>query len=362
MKRLRPEIHDFKQYSPGMSIGEIKEKYGLDSIIKMASNENPLGVSPRVQEVLCANAEQAYRYPRSGCPDLIKVIADYHDLDASCIVAGNGSDELIDLLLRAVAVPGVDNVVACKPCFSIYELQSRLCGVEFRQAALNPDFTFPWTELRRLVDERTAVVFITTPDNPSGYAPPVEELLEMSRSLPKTSLLVVDEAYMDFTDDHDQFSILQYFRPSSNIVVLRTFSKMFGLAGLRLGYGIMPEWLAEALQRIKLPFSVNLLAEVAGIAALEDHEFSRQTLQTVREGRSYLSEKLKRLRCFVFPSQANFILFRPPQPAEKVFSDLLSRGIIIRHAGSYGLEECLRVSIGNQDENKRFILALEELL
>jgi histidinol-phosphate aminotransferase len=219
---------------------------------------------------------------------------------------------------------------------------------------------FDFQALLDLVDAHTGLVFITNPDNPSGYAVKAEQLKALARDLPEGCLLVVDEAYIEFADD--DLSPLKSWRETDKIVLLRTFSKIYGMAGLRLGYGLMPPWLAEALLRVKLPFSVNILAEQAGIAALKDHLFYDQTRQTVLKGRADLYTGLERLGCQVLPSQANFLFFRTPIPAQGVFEQLLSQGIIIRPLASYGLKDALRVSVGTTEENNCFLKALKEVL
>lgn len=359
---LRPEVLAFSPYTPGLSIDEIKVRYGLQSVIKLASNENPLGASPLVTRVLTRRADSVFRYPQSGNPRLVEAIARVHGLDPAQVAPGNGSDEIIDLLLRVKARPGQDNVVAFDPCFSIYKLQARLCGVEMRQVKLGPDFGFPFEKLLALCDDHTALVFVTNPDNPSGHAVKAAELAFLAKALPKRAMLVVDEAYVDFCDDEQEYSVMSRLGSLENVVVLRTFSKLYGLAGLRLGFGAMPPWLADLVMRVRLPFSVNLLAEAAGLAALEDLHFVQATKETVRLGRAWLTERLTALGCKVAPSQANFLLFTPPAKAQHVFERLLERGIIIRPLASYGLPDSLRVSMGSQPENEAFIAALADIL
>lgn len=363
---MRSEVASFSPYVAGLSIDEIREKYGLETVVKMASNEAPLGTSPVVREAVARAASMAFRYPQSGNPRLVKAIAKHHGVPPALVVAGNGSDEIIDLLVRVCPTPGVHNVVANKPCFSLYGLQSRFCGVEFRQAPVKNDFSFDWEALLALVDENTALVFITTPDNPSGWCPQRGDVIRFARALPERCLLVVDEAYMDFCSDEAAHSLLPMREDFDNLVILRTFSKSFGLAGLRIGYGIMPEELAQALMRVHPPFSVNILAEEAALAALSDTAFRELTLETVREGRRYLSKALSELGCKVFPSEANFIMFIPPERgkynAYRIFENLLAKGLIIRPLKSYGLPDCLRVSVGSEDENRLFISLLSEVL
>lgn len=363
---IRAEVQAFEPYAPGLSIDEIRLRFGLDSVVKMASNENPLGTSPLVQNAIRSHADSIFRYAQAGNPRLVSAIAAHHNMPESLVVPGNGSDEVIDLLLRVCPTPGVHNVVACKPCFSMYRVQSRLCGVEIRQVPLKEDFSFDWQGLLRAVDDKTALVFITAPDNPSGYCPSAKDLEAFLNALPGSCLLVVDEAYMDFCENEAEHSLLPRVAEFPNLAVLRTFSKSFGLAGIRLGYGIMPEPLADALRSVHMPFSVNILAEVAGLAALADTVFYRASLEAVASGRNFLAKGLEALGCKVYPSQANFIMFQLPEDSRKsaadLFGELLSRGMIIRPLGSYGLSRQLRVSVGNAEENRLFLSLLEECL
>ena len=204
-----------------------------------------------------------------------------------------------------------------------------------------------------------------TPDNPSGYTPPVAELETLAKALPDTCLLVLDEAYMDFTDDEADYSLAKRLDEFPNVIISRTFSKSFGMAGLRLGYAIVPEELADHYWRVRLPFSVNLMAEEAGITALQDVAFHDETVRVVREGRAWLTGELTKLGCRVFPSQSNFLMFELPADgpnAASLFEDLLRRGIILRPLTSYGLPRNLRVSVGTAEENTMLINAMRELL
>ncbi len=371
---VRKAVEGLEPYVPGKSIDEIRQLYGLDNIIKMASNENPLGASPLVQKALARAAGQVFRYTQSGNPRLAHAVGAAHGVGPECVVLGNGSDEVIDLLIRCKAEPGVHNIVTFKPCFSLYPIQGKLCGVETRRIPLNDDFTFDWAKLLAAVDENTALVFVTTPDNPSGYCPPVEQVEALAKALPKSALLVIDEAYMDFAASGadglesglERYSLLPRIKQFDNVAILRTFSKSYGLAGLRLGYGIMPAPLAEYLCRARPPFSVNILAEAAGLAALGDMDFRKATLAAVHAGRGYLSRELQACGFKVYPSLSNFIMVGLPADAkldaDGLFGALLRRGIIIRQLKSYGLPQLLRISVGNEHENREFVKAVHELL
>lgn len=361
-QRVREEVREFSPYVAGLSMDEIRERYGLSQIIKMASNENPLGASPLVKRVLTRKADTVFRYPRSGNPALSAAFAAAHGVPASGVVSGNGSDEIIDLLIRVLAQPGRDNVVAFRPCFSIYVQQTRLCGVELRQVPLGTDYHFDFEALLAAVDANTSLVFVTNPDNPSGYAVPSDELVRLAGRLPEKALLVVDEAYVDFAEPEADYSMLARFGDCDNIVVLRTFSKLYGLAGLRLGFGVMPDWLADAVLRVKLPFSVNVLAEAAGLAALEDTPFLAASRDIVLRGRERLGTALAAHGFTVYPSQANFLMVTPPVPAVALYEALLAKGIIVRSLKSYGLPDKLRISIGNDEENEALLTAIEDIL
>lgn len=361
--RLRPEIEAFEAYTAGLNIEEIKARYGLSRVIKLASNENPLGTSPLAKKAIERHAGLAFRYPQAGAPRLAAALAVHLGVEPERIILGNGSDEVIDLLIRVLARPGAQNIVACKPCFSIYELQAKLSGVEFRQAPLTEDFTVDWDALVDLCDENTAVCFVTSPDNPSGRWSSPDELAALAGRLPETCLLAVDEAYVDFVDP--PASLLSRLGELPNVVLLRTFSKAYGLAGLRLGYGVAPAILADACKRVRLPFSVNLLAEEAGLAALEDSVFLEETIRVTLAGRERLTSGLQTLGCRVWPSQANFLLVKPPHDgpsARQIFENLLRRGVIVRPLASYGLDRHLRVSIGNAEENEVFLREMEAIL
>ncbi len=361
-QRVRPEILSFTPYVPGLTIEEIKTRYGLSTVIKLASNENPLGASPVVQQVLSRAVGQVFRYPQNHSPRLCQAIAGAMGVPAEMVVAGNGSDEIIDLLLRVVAQPGQDNVVCYEHSFSMYALMARLCGVEYREVPRGEDFRLPLESLAEAVDHNTALVFVTSPDNPTGLAARAEELLVLSGVLPPGALLVVDEAYMDFSWPPEEYSMLNLAAELGNVIVLRTFSKAYGLAGLRLGYGVMPVWLAEHVRRARPPFSVNLLAEEAGIAALDDDAFYSATLEVVFKGRELLLKRLPELQCTIWPSQANFVMFRPPLSAGVVCEELLKRGVIVRHLKSFGLPGNIRVNVGTGPETEAFLKALEEIL
>ncbi|MDO5536181.1 MAG: histidinol-phosphate transaminase [Desulfovibrionaceae bacterium] len=358
---VRPEIRALEPYVPGRSIDEIRQQYGLERVIKMASNENPLGVSNFVKEALGRHADTVFRYPAGGNPRLVQALARHWNVPAERIAVGNGSDEIIDMLVRMLCTPGRDNVVCFEPCFSLYPLQSLIQGVELRREPVNADFSFDFDKLLSHVDENTRLVFVTTPDNPSGFCPRPDAVKALAERLPEKCLLVIDEAYIDFAPEDGEteadWSLFTRGDLPANACVIRTFSKSYGLAGLRIGVGYLPEELAGYYWRARLPFSVNILAEEAVLAALQDTGFRRCTLETVLEGRRLLTAELAAMGCKVWPSRANFVMFLPPErcPAKKLYQSLLARGIIVRALASYSLPDYIRVSVGNREENRLFL-------
>ncbi|MBQ7457366.1 MAG: histidinol-phosphate transaminase [Desulfovibrio sp.] len=364
---IKPEIASLAPYAPGLSIDLIREQYGCSQIIKLASNENPLGASPCVQEAIARHANAVFRYPRGGNPRMIEALAKHHSVPKERLILGNGSDEIIDLLIR-ILVGKDQSIVCCAPCFTLYPIQAAIAGVAASRVPLKTDFSFDFQALVDHVTPSTRLVFLTTPDNPSGYCPKGEEVLAFAAAIEKKAprcLLVIDEAYMDFSPTEATDSLLISNKIPDNVAILRTFSKSYGMAGLRLGYGIVPEQIADAFWRTRLPFSVNILAEEAGLAALGDTVFHQKTLETVTLERARLSQALKDLHCTVWPSSANFLLFTlPPKTlsAKDCFEQLLRAGIIIRHLKGYDLPQHLRITLGNHEENTAFLHALRSIL
>jgi len=359
---VRPEIKDFAPYVPGMTIEQIQEMYGLTSVIKLASNENPLGTSPVVQKVIKQNAERAFRYPENHTPRLAAEIAKSESVPEECVLVGNGSDEIIDMLFRMKGIPGKSNVVCYENSFAMYRMCAKLSGLEYREVKREDEYALPLQAMAEIADENTCMVIVTSPDNPTGLTATVDDLAMLSGILPKDCLLVVDEAYIDFAWPPESYTPVQAYDQFENVVALRTFSKAYGLAGLRVGYGILPRSLAALMKNARIPFTVNLLAEEAAIAALNDEVFYHETLSLVMRGREYFTGELTKLGCKVWPTQSNFVMFRPTRNAAEVFEELLRRGIIIRPLKSFGMPDLMRVNVGTDSENKIFIENLAEVL
>ena len=314
-------------------------------------------------EAIQRHATEVFRYPQGGNPRLVEALATKHAVAQDKVVLGNGSDEIIDLLIRILVDPSCDEILCCDPCFNLYPIQAQIAGVKVTRCPLQADFSFNFAKLKSLINEHTRLIFLTTPDNPSGYCPKRSLVLDFAQYVAKypSCLLLIDEAYMDFCQHEADTSLLYVLQDLDNVGILRTFSKSYGLAGLRLGYAILPQEVADAFWRARLPFSVNILAEEAALAALKDVAFREETLMTVAKGRAYLAQELQSLGCTVYPSQANYLLFKLPSNSstQDCYMALLAQGIIIRRLTSYNLPEHLRVSIGNGAENELFVAGLK---
>ena len=343
-------------YRPGKPIEEVKRQFRVKSVIKLASNENALGPSPKALAALRQASEDLHRYPDATCAELKRRLSKRFELDPSRFLIGNGSDELIVLALRAFVDPG-DEVVVADPTFLIYALQAKASGARVIAVPLD-HLRYDLVKMRAAVTPYTKLVFIANPDNPTGTYVTTRELETFLDGLPSHVMVFLDEAYYEFVEAKDYPQTLRYL-DTAPLIITRTFSKAYGLAGLRVGYGIARPSLIRAMDAVREPFNVNRLAQAAACAALEDETFLRQTRRMVREGRRYIAQELARLGLRVVPSVANFVLLELGPRAGEVAEELLAQGVIVREMSAWKLEGFIRVTIGTTPENKRFIRALE---
>ena len=357
--RARAAIRSLTTYQPGTPIEDVKRQLKLSSVIKLASNENALGPSPKALAALRRAAGSLHRYPDSACRALRAALAKKLKVEPASLIFGNGSDELIVLALRAFVDPG-DQVVVAAPTFLIYELQARACGASVSVVPLKA-FRYDLPAMKAAVTPHTKLVFIANPDNPTGSYVTQRELDAFLRGLPAQTIVFLDEAYYEFVGASDYPQTLRQVadRP---LIVTRTFSKAYGLAGLRIGYGIAQPPLIAAMEAVREPFNVNSLAQAAATAAHDDAAFLSKTRRLVEEGRRYLAKEFDRLQLRYVPSAANFILIQLGLGAPAIAQALLRRGVIVREMSGWKLTGGLRVTIGTMPENRRFIAALKHSL
>lgn len=333
---------------------------GQQRVIKLASNESALGPCPAAVAALQAAAGEVHRYPDGGCVDLRRALARLHRLDARRIVCGAGSDELIGLLCRAYAGPG-DSVIYTRHGFLMYPIAAQAAGatpVAVAERALTADVD----AILAGVDARTRIVFIANPNNPTGTYLPTSELARLREGLPGEVLLVIDAAYAEYIDRADYQGAFELVEAHDNVVVTRTFSKIYGLGGVRLGWAYCPDAVADVLNRSRNPFNVSSLAQVAGLAALSDGAFVARAQAHNSRWRAWLTNELRGLGLSVGESFCNFVLarFHDPAAADAADRQLKSRGIIVRKMGGYHLPEALRITVGAEDELRALVQALVE--
>jgi histidinol-phosphate aminotransferase len=347
-------------YEPGKPIEDVARELGLDpkSIVKLASNENPLGPAPKARAAMQALIDNAHIYPDGGGYHLRNAIAERNGLDRSNVILGNGSNEIIELLYHGFTRPGSSSVVASRYAFVVYKLMAQLFDVDFIETP-DRELAHDLDAMQSAIRPDTRLVFVANPNNPTGLRIPNEELESFVRSVPAHCLCVLDEAYYEFLEDGP--TSIAWVKEVSNLVVLRTFSKIQGLAALRIGYGLTHPEIAEVLQRCRQPFNANAMSQAAALAGLDDIEHQNNTRQMNLAGRNALEAWCAEQNLPYLPSQANFVLMKTGD-ADGHFKKLLQQGIIIRSMTSYGLPEWIRVSIGTPAQMTRFTAAIEPLL
>jgi len=362
VRHLVPEwIRTLTPYPPGKPIEEVERELGIQGSIKLASNENPLGPSPRAVAAVAAALSGMHLYPDGSAFYLRRRLAERHRVSPDDILVGNGSNEIIELIVRTFLRPR-DEAVMADQAFVIYRMVVQAVAATPRVIPLR-NFTHDLEAIAEAVTPRTRLVFLANPNNPTGTIFRRREWKAFLRALPPRQLIVVaDDAYADYVEDPEYpDTVAERGDGSVPVVTLRTFSKLYGLAGLRIGYAVAPGAVIESMQRIRQPFNVNALALVGALAALDDQEHVRRTLEVNHHGMRMLSTAFDRLGLTFVPSAANFILVRVGQGLT-VYERLLKRGVIVRPMDGYGLPEYLRVTIGLPEENRRFVEALESVL
>lgn len=359
MKVLVPDyILSIKPYSPGKPLEELEREYGIVDSIKLASNENPLGPSPMAIEAIRQAMPKLNRYPDGSGHDLIRKISDHIGVLPRHIVLGNGSDEIIGMLAFALLQPG-DEAVMPNPSFLMYDIMVRGAGA----VPISVPLTSLAIDLDRILERITAktrIIFLCNPNNPTGTIITKSDFDTFLKEIPDGIIVVMDEAYIEFVRDQNCAVSLEYMDDRTPLVVLRTFSKVYGLAGLRIGYGVMPTAIADILNRIRLPFNANSLAQVGAGAALEDTSFIEKVISVIHEGLDFLYDALDRLGIGYFPTQTNFFLIDVRKDADRIYENMLRQGVIVRSMKSYGYPDYIRVNVGRHEENVRFLQALEK--
>ena len=360
--RVAEHIKNLKPYQGGKPIEELKRELGIEGrIVKLASNENPLGPSKKAQEAIKEAASSVNLYPDGDCYYLKEKLSFKLGVEKSNIIFGNGSDELIELIYRAFATDEGDEILYCYPTFVEY----KIIGMSFNKKLVElplKDFSYDIDSLLNSINEKTRIIFLNTPNNPTGTIIKKDDIERVISAKGKDTLVVVDEAYYEYAIAEDDYEELLELYKEDGVILLRTFSKAYGLAGLRIGYGIAGEEIVDYLNRVRPPFNVNSIAQAAALAALDDDEHIKNSVESNKRGKEFLYREFERLGIKYVKTYSNFILFDVGEDADAVYDKLLRKGIIVRSMSGYGYKSMLRVTIGTMDENEIFIKGLREVL
>ncbi len=355
-----PYVKGLSPYVPGKPIEEVERELGIADAVKLASNENPLGPSPRALEAIAAGLKNLHRYPDGGGHALKQRLARRFALTPDHVILGNGTNELLELVARVFLTPG-DEALYAHPAFVVYDMVAQVTGARKVRIPLR-DHTHDLEAMAAAITPRTRLVFISNPNNPTGTCVPPEAIARFMARVPDHAVVVFDDAYYEYLPAHLQPDTVRYVREDRPVLVLRTFSKIYGLAGLRIGYGLAPPALNEILNRVRQPFNTNDLAQRGALAALDDDEHVERCRRLNEEGKDYLRGQLEGLGVRAIPTAANFVLVDVGRSGPAMAEALLRRGVIVRPVAGAGLPTHLRVTIGTPTENRQFIAALRAVL
>ncbi|WP_075617679.1 histidinol-phosphate transaminase [Paenisporosarcina indica] len=359
--KWKNQLTGMKPYQPGHSVDEVKKMFGLNEIVKLASNENPFGSSPKVNEFLDKLSTNHAIYPDGYASGLRHALAESLDVKESQLMFGNGSDEIIMIISRALLQPGVNTVMAT-PTFSQYRHNAIVDGAEVREVKLNKNGSHDLQEMLRQIDENTAVVWLCSPNNPTGTLIEQAELEEFVQKVPKEVLIVLDEAYFEYINEPTYKNSTELVKNHENFLVMRTFSKAYGLAGFRVGYAIAQEELIFRLDPVRAPFNNTVLSQAVALIALQDTSFLDECKVSNEIGKKQFEAFASAHNLHIYPSHGNFVLFEVKADSDFVFEELMKRGYIIRSGNALGAPRYIRVTIGTQQQNEDFLVNLLDVL
>ncbi len=356
-----PFIETLKPYVPGKPIEETEREFGITGVIKLASNENPLGPSPKALEAMARVLPEIHLYPDGSSHHLVGALAKHLGFAREQVFVGSGSNEIIELLIRTFVTPD-DEALLCAGSFLMYKVALQAHGRPFREVPMKSGYRYDLEAMARAVTPRTRIIFLANPDNPTGTAFARTELDAFLAKVPGECIVVHDEAYFEYCDLPDYPNGLDYVRRYPNVIAMRTFAKAYGLAGIRVGYAVMQAEMVSYLNRTRMPFHLTSLAQAAGVAALDDRAHVEKTVSVTQQGLRYMEAELPKLGVEVPRSYANFVFVDFKRPAQPIYDALLRRGVITRPVPGYGFPNALRISVGLPEHNERLVRALAEVL
>ena len=358
--KWKQQIYEMKAYQPGKPMEEVKKEFGLDEVIKLASNENPYGFSPKVKAFLNSDHSNHAIYPDGYAQALRTAVANHVNVKETQLLFGNGSDDLIAIITRALLYPGVNTVMAT-PSFSQYRHNAEIEGAKVKEVPLK-EGKHDLAAMLDEIDENTSVVWVCNPNNPTGTIVKDAELQSFLQKVPSEVLVVLDEAYIEYVNSPEFKDTLSYVDEYPNVIILRTFSKAYGLASFRIGYGIAQEEVIAKLDPVRPPFNNTVLSQKVAIVALEDQDFINECKASNESGKEQYENFCEKHGLNFYPSQTNFILFEVKADSDVVFKEMMKRGFIIRSGNALGIPGYIRVTIGTEEQNGKFLALLEEVL
>jgi histidinol-phosphate aminotransferase len=361
---INPNVLEMVPYKPGKPVEELLREYNLKKVVKLASNENPLGIPPHVVEAIKNEISHLNYYPENDSYYLRHRIADYNGIGADNVIVGAGSVELISVIVRTFLRPG-QTVLTSEKTFLMYKIAAVEKGgkAAFIETPMGDDYAYDLDALYRLMDDKTKIIFIANPNNPTGTMINKQELMDFIDKVPEDKIIVLDNAYQEYVSSPDEYpdAIAEAIN-GKNIIVLRTFSKIYSLSGLRVGYGVSNLGILSYLNRVKPPFNVTRLAQAAAMASLENDDFKHRSIKLNLKNKEKLYRQLQEIGMRVIPSEANFLLFFPGIDPTELNQGLLKEGVIIRPLQAFGVPEALRVTVGTEEDNDFFIEKLKKVL
>lgn len=359
-KLVSEELLHLAPYKPGKPMKEVQRESGVENVIKLASNENPIGPSPKAIEALKDFLPELSRYPLGDSYYLRKAISEKYNVDMDEILCGAGSDEIIQLLYIAFLQKG-KNAVSPAPSFSEYYILAKSLGADCKWVDTNADLSVNFDNVLKAIDENTRFVFFANPNNPTGLAFGEAELVSFLDKVPENVIVAMDEAYIEFAERSDMPNSIKLMKKYKNLIVMRTFSKAYGLASLRCGFLIADKECIDVIQRVRPPFNVSMPAQIMAEAALKDDDHIKFVVAENKKGKEYIYSELEKIGIEYVATEANFMLVKTFN-GQKVFEDMLKEGVIVRFLGDKELKDYIRVSVGTMAENETFIKALKKVL
>ena len=361
MFKIKESIRAIAPYIPGKPVKEVERELGIKNSIKLASNENAWGFSPKAKTAMEEAIKEANIYPDGNSFYLRKKIAEFENLPIENIMVGNGSNEVLEIIMR-LGLDHTTNVVSSEYAFAMYRIVTEACEAKYI-ASKAKEYRFDAKAIMDACDSNTAIIVIDNPNNPTGTYLPYEQMLEILKFAKKNNILFIsDEAYIEFVRAKDCKTMMGVLNEYDNLVVTKTFSKAYGLCGLRVGYGVASKEIITMANRIRETFNVNVVAQYAATAALDDQDFVKEVVKKTHEGIDYFKTELKSLGLNCLHTECNFMLVETPGDGKTFFEKLLKLGVIVRPMGGYGLPNHIRLSIGTMEQNKKVITAIRSLL